>query len=135
MRPQEQYKAETGKDIWEKKDYTHTLHYVEWMKNYVKNSNSKEAKMVLAFARKLQSYNDKTNSMTNGIDWQYFFGGSSHNGRSVDRYYKAEINGVRVEMHATLKSRRYSIGNIDKAKIKYKTEAELLTALNKTETV
>jgi len=98
MTPQEQYKAETGKDIWEKKDYTHTLHYVEWMKNYVKNSNSKEAKMVLAFARKLQSYNDKTNSMTNE-EWvnipglMYFQASSQGQIRSTDRVVNHKRNG------------------------------------------
>ena len=61
-----------------------------------------------------------------GIDWQYFFGGSS--GRSYDRYYKAEINGQRVEKHGSNRGTVYAIGNIDKAKKKYKSEAELLEA-------
>lgn len=61
------------------------------------------------------------------IEWKYFFGGSS--GRSFDRYYKAEINGVRVEKHGSNRGTEYSIGNIDKAKKKYKSEEELLKAL------
>jgi len=65
-----------------------------------------------------------------GINWQYFFGGSSNNGRCFDRYYKAEINGVRVEKHCNNRGTKYSVGNIDKAKVKYKNEAELLEALS-----
>lgn len=60
------------------------------------------------------------------IEWQYFFGGSSK--FTFDRYYKAEINGMRVEKHSTKKGSMYSIGNMDKAKKKYKTESELITA-------
>lgn len=63
------------------------------------------------------------------IEWKYFFGGSS--GRSYDRYYKAEINGVRVEKHACNRGVKFSIGNIDIAKKKFKTETELLEAINK----
>lgn len=63
------------------------------------------------------------------INWQYFFGGSS--GRSFDRYYKAEVNGVLVERHSNNKGSRYAIGNIDEAKKKFKTESELLKALEK----
>ena len=61
-----------------------------------------------------------------GIDWKYFFGGSG--GRTFDRYYKAEINGKRVEKHASNRGVKYSIGNIDEAKKKYKTEKELSEA-------
>jgi len=61
-----------------------------------------------------------------GIDWRYFFGGSS--GRTFDRYYKAEINGKRVEKHASNRGVKYAIGNIDEAKKKYKTEKELWEA-------
>ena len=60
------------------------------------------------------------------IEWQYFFGGSS--GRTFDRYYKSEINGKRVEKHASNKGVKYSIGNIDEAKKKYKTVEELYQA-------
>jgi hypothetical protein len=62
------------------------------------------------------------------IDWKYFFGGSGDG--SFDRYYKAEINGVRVEKHASNRSTKYAIGNIDKAKKKFKTEVELLNAID-----
>jgi len=62
------------------------------------------------------------------IEWQYFFGGSS--GRSFDRFYKAEINGQRVEKHCSNTGVEYSIGNIDEAKIKFKTEEELIKAVN-----
>ena len=61
------------------------------------------------------------------IDWKYFFGGSS--GRTFDRYYEAEINGKRVEKHTSNSGVEYSIGNMDKAKKKYKTEGELLAAV------
>lgn len=61
-----------------------------------------------------------------GIDWKYFFGGTS--GRTFDRYYKAEINGKRVEKHASNRGVKYAIGNIDEAKKKYKTENELSEA-------
>ena len=63
-----------------------------------------------------------------GIDWKYFFGGSS--GRTFDRYYKAEINGREVEKHISNRGTVYAVGNIDKAKIKYKNESELLKALS-----
>lgn len=68
----------------------------------------------------------KTDVSGLGIDWKYFFGGSS--GRCFDRYYKAEINGKRVEKHASNRGVKYSIGNIDEAKKKYKTELELSEA-------
>lgn len=61
-----------------------------------------------------------------GIDWKYFFGGSG--GRTFDHYYKAEINGKRVEKHESNRGIKYSIGNIDEAKKKYKTEKELSEA-------
>lgn len=61
------------------------------------------------------------------IEWKYFFGGSSKN--TFDRYYKAEINNIRIEKHASHNGIRYAIGNIDEAKNIYKTEGELLNAL------
>lgn len=66
------------------------------------------------------------------IEWKYFFGG--HCGKSFDRYYYAEINGVRIERHRSNRGTRYAIGNIDKAKKKYKTEDHLLNAVNKIQT-
>jgi hypothetical protein len=63
-------------------------------------------------------------------DWNYFFGGSSKGGKNFDRYYFAEINGVRVEMHSSNRGTVYAVGNIDKAAKKYKTETELLNSLN-----
>ena len=63
------------------------------------------------------------------IKWQYFFGGSINNGRSYDRYYKSEIKGIRVEKHVSNRGVRYAVGNIDKAKIKHKTEEELINHL------
>lgn len=66
--------------------------------------------------------------MNKWIAWKYFFGGSG--GKSFDRYYKSEINGVRVEKHASNTGTEYSIGNMDEAKIKYKTEEELINSLN-----
>jgi hypothetical protein len=56
------------------------------------------------------------------IEWKYFFGTS---GRSFDRYYYSEINGIRVEKHASNNWVRYAIGNIDKSP-KFKTEKELI---------
>lgn len=60
------------------------------------------------------------------INWKYFFGG--HGGNTFDRYYKADINGQRVEKHASNRGVEYSIGNMDEAKVKYKTENELIAA-------
>jgi hypothetical protein len=71
---------------------------------------------------------NKSAVVGSGIDWQYFFGGSS--GRTFDRYYKAEINGIRIEKHASHHGVKYAIGNINEAKKKFKTEAELLEALS-----
>jgi hypothetical protein len=68
----------------------------------------------------------KTAVSGSGIDWKYFFGGS--NGRTFDRYYESEINGKRVEKHASNRAVKYSIGNIDEAKKKYKTEQDLINA-------
>lgn len=61
------------------------------------------------------------------IKWQYFFGGKS--GKSFDRYYKAIINGIPCEKHSSNKGVLYSVGNIDKAKVKHKTEKELIESL------
>lgn len=63
------------------------------------------------------------------IEWKYFFGGTY--GKQYDRYYKAEINGQRVEKHEHNRGVSYAIGNIDLAKKKYKTEQDLLNALTK----
>jgi hypothetical protein len=68
----------------------------------------------------------KTAVSGSGIDWKYFFGGGG--GRTFDRYYYSEINGKLVEKHASNKGVKYAIGNIDTAKKKYKTEAELISA-------
>lgn len=61
-----------------------------------------------------------------GIEWTYFFGGSG--GNTFDRYYSADVNGKRVEKHASNRGVRYAIGNIDEAKVIYKTESELKAA-------
>jgi hypothetical protein len=68
----------------------------------------------------------KTAVSGSGIDWKYFFGGGG--GRTFDRYYKAEIRGKLVEKHTSNRGVKYAIGNIDTAKKKYKTEAELISA-------
>ena len=52
MTPQEQYKQETGKDVWKIKNHTYTDKYVEWIKGYAKNSDSIAAKMIREFANK-----------------------------------------------------------------------------------
>lgn len=57
------------------------------------------------------------------IEWQYFFGGGNQ------RYYYAVIEGQRVEKYSHKGKNLYSIGNIDKAKEKYNSEDELLTAI------
>jgi len=69
------------------------------------------------------------------INWQYFYGGSSNNGRSYDRYYKSEIKGILVEKHVSNRGVKYAVGNIDKAKVKYKTESELIASLKQLENV
>lgn len=61
------------------------------------------------------------------IDWQYFFGGGTISHQQ--HYYKAEINGQRVEKHTFKGGVEFSIGNMDEAKKKFKTETELLAAL------
>lgn len=54
MTPQEQYFKETGaKTIWKIPNHTHTDEYVEWIKSYVKNSDSPAAKMVRKFSKAL----------------------------------------------------------------------------------
>ena len=69
--------------------------------------------------------------METTINWEYFFGGSSNGGKIYDRYYKSEINGKRVEKHASSKGIRYAVGNIDEAEVKFKTESELIKAASK----
>lgn len=66
---------------------------------------------------------------TDEIKWQYFFGG--HGEKYFSRYYKADIDGIRVERHDSNRHTKYSIGNMDYAKIKYNTEAELIAAVKK----
>ena len=68
--------------------------------------------------------------MKTAIEWHYFFGGHSNGGRCFDRYYSADINGARVERHDSNKGRKYSIGNMDLAKVKYNTEEELIAAIS-----
>lgn len=63
------------------------------------------------------------------INWKYFFGGSG--GNTFDRYYEADVRGMRVEKHSFNGGSRYAIGNIDKSKKKYKTEQELIEAIDK----
>jgi len=54
------------------------------------------------------------------MEWKYFFGTPGY------RYYHSEINGVRVEKLSTKQGNYYSVGNIDNAKKRYKTEEELI---------
>lgn len=64
--------------------------------------------------------------MNQQINWQYFFGGHGNGGRTFKRYYEATINGKRVEKCSSNIGIVYSIGNMDKTKTKFKTEAELI---------
>ena len=60
--------------------------------------------------------------------WQMFFSGGEI-GKNYECFYKDFIEGKRVEKHEFRGGVRYSIGNMDVAKNKYKTEIELLNAL------
>lgn len=60
------------------------------------------------------------------IEWEFFFGFRSKG--AYNRYEKAEINGKRVEKYSFRGGVKYSIGNMDEAKKKYKTEIELYEA-------
>jgi hypothetical protein len=62
LTPVEKYEKETGKSIWEIKDHTHTKEYAEWIKNYVKNSDSKEAVAVRNFIKKINNNKRKPNN-------------------------------------------------------------------------
>lgn len=66
--------------------------------------------------------------MNQPINWEYFFGGHGNEGRTFRRYYKAKINNKSVERCSSNRGTEYSIGNIDKAKIKFKTEEALIKA-------
>jgi hypothetical protein len=68
---------------------------------------------------------------TEQIKWEYFFGGGTM--PNQEHYYRAVINGIRVEKHTFRGGVEYSIGNMDEAKIKYKTEKELLEAITPVE--
>lgn len=62
------------------------------------------------------------------IEWEFFY--SITIKRTADRFYKAEINGQRIEKHErNNKILGYSIGNIDDAKTIFPTESELLKAV------
>lgn len=58
-------------------------------------------------------------------NWEYFFGTKGF------RYYKAEVNGVRVEKLSTKKGDVYSVGNMDNASKTVKSEAELIKMIQK----
>lgn len=73
----------------------------------------------------------KTAVSSSGIDWKYFFGGGII--PNQHHYYKSCINGIRVEKHEFKGGIEYSVGNMDEAKIKYKTEIELLNAVTPVE--
>lgn len=68
------------------------------------------------------------------IEWQYFFGGQSttKTGQTKHtRFHFATVNGIRVEKRwHSPGNLSYSIGNYDKAKKKYKTEAALISAIS-----
>lgn len=54
MTPEEQYLKETGaKTIWEIPNHTHTQEYTQWIRNYVKNSDTSAAKAVKEFSKKI----------------------------------------------------------------------------------
>ncbi len=61
------------------------------------------------------------------IKWQYFFGGSD--GKFFDRYYKSEIDGQRVEKHASNRGSKYCIGEMSDDVTLYDSEDELIKAL------
>ena len=54
MTPEEQYLKETGaKTIWKIPNHTHTQEYTQWIRNYVKNSDTSAAKAVKEFSKKI----------------------------------------------------------------------------------
>ena len=64
-----------------------------------------------------------------GISWEYFFGGSAKNGKVWDRYYKAFIDGVRVEKWASNnRPNRYCVGEFVDDVNTYLNEQELIEA-------
>jgi len=73
----------------------------------------------------------KTAVSGSGIDWKYFFGGGTM--PYQEHYYKATVNNIRVEKHTFRGGVEYSVGNMDDAKCKYKTEKELLDAITPVE--
>lgn len=67
------------------------------------------------------------NVVGSAFNWEYFFGGGKI--PYQEHYYKCEVNGKRLEKHTFRGGVEYSVGNMDKAKKKYKTEKELLQAI------
>lgn len=67
------------------------------------------------------------------IKWKYFFGGGIIG--QQHHFYKSEINGVRVEKRVSPRGTVYSIGNIDEAKKRFKTESDLLQDLKQQKNV
>lgn len=63
------------------------------------------------------------------IEWKYFFGYSVRG--KATRYYKAEVNGLRVERCCRPTKTVYSVGNMDNAVETYKTEELLIAACEK----
>jgi hypothetical protein len=66
-----------------------------------------------------------------GISWDYFHGGSSHGGKMYDRYYKAFIDGVRVEKWASNRGVKYCIGEMVGDVNTYLSEEDLLDAVKR----
>lgn len=64
-----------------------------------------------------------------GISWVYFHGGSSHSGKTYDRYYQAFIDGIRVEKWASNRGVKYCIGEMVGDVNTYLSEADLLNAV------
>jgi len=55
MSPEKQYLKETrAKTIWKIHNHTYTDEYANWIKDYVKNSDSVAAKAVREFSEKLK---------------------------------------------------------------------------------
>jgi len=54
MTPQQQYEKETCKSVWKIKDHTYTDEYSEWIKNYAKNTESQDGKIIREFSKKLK---------------------------------------------------------------------------------
>jgi hypothetical protein len=97
-----------------------------------RNSNNQSKQNIMEPSKhELSSDTQSCKGGVIGIPWDYFSGGSSHGGKMYDRYYKAFIDGVRVEKWASNRGIKYCIGEFADDVNTYLSEDDLIEAVNR----